>query len=71
MNIIAVAHAFFSFSGAVLILIALLQLWLRRTARDRPFGKFDLAVVRIVLFAAVGVFAVLVGVGVIPMGPPR
>ena len=71
MNIIAVAHAFFSFSGAVLILIALLQLWLRRGSRERSAGKLDLALVRIVLFTAVGVFAILVGVGVIPMGPTR
>jgi uncharacterized membrane protein YfcA len=71
MNIIAVAHAFFLFSGAVLILVALIQLWLRKTARERPAARVDLAIVRIVLFTAVGVFAVLVGVGVIPMGPPR
>jgi hypothetical protein len=71
MNIIALAHGFFLFSGAVLILVALIQLWLRKTARERPASRFDMSVVRMVLFTAVGVFAILVGVGVIPMGPPR
>ena len=71
MNITRVAHAFFLFSGAVLILIALLQLWFRRHAKEPSAARFDATWVRILLFTAVGVFAILVGAGVIPMGPPR
>lgn len=71
MNITRVAHAFFLFSGAVLIAIALLQLWFRRNAREPSRARFDATWVRILLFTAVGVFAILVGAGVIPMGPPR
>jgi uncharacterized membrane protein YfcA len=71
MNITRVAHAFFLFSGAILILVALLQLWLHQRAKDPSRGRFDATWVRIVLFTAVGVFAILVGAGVIPMGPPR
>jgi uncharacterized membrane protein YfcA len=71
MNTTRVAHAFFLFSGAVLILIALLQLWLRQRAKEPATARIDATLVRILLFTAVGVFAILVGAGVVPMGPPR
>jgi bacteriorhodopsin len=71
MNIATVAHAFFLFSGALLILIALMQLSFRKRAKDSSTRRFDASVVRMLLFTSVGIFAILVGLGVIPMGPPR
>ncbi len=73
MNIAALAHRFFLFGGAVLIIIAVLQ-W-RTRQRDpevrRGPGLLDATRLRIILFAAVGVLAILVGAGVIPMGAQR
>ena len=68
MNIAAIAHRFFLFGGAILVAIALLQLRLRRRAPDRTsrLALVDATVVRVVLFAAVGILAILVGAGVIP-----
>jgi hypothetical protein len=73
MNIVQVAHRFFLFGGAVLIAIALLQLRLRRRSRDAAPGRnpVDATVVRVVLFGAIGVLAVLIGAGVIPMARLR
>jgi len=69
MNIAAIAHRFFLFGGAILVAIALLQLRLRRRAPDRTsrLALVDATVVRVVLFAAVGILAILVGAGGIPM----
>ncbi len=69
MNILVLAHRFFVWSGAVLVAIALLQLRLRLRAKDegsRP-RPFDATMVRVLLFTTVGILAILVGAGVIPM----
>jgi hypothetical protein len=73
MNIVAVAHRFFLFGGAILIVIALVQLRLRRRAPDRMAkpGLVDATMVRAVLFVAVGILTILIGAGVIPMARLR
>jgi hypothetical protein len=73
MNILVLAHRFFLFGGAVLLVIALLQLRLRLRAKDQGSGPrlLDATMVRVVLFASVGVLAILVGAGVIPMAQMR
>lgn len=73
MNIVAVAHRFFLFGGAILIAIALLQLRLRRRNRDPSARKsaVDATMMRIILFGAIGVLAILIGAGVIPMARLR
>ena len=73
MNIVAVAHRFFLFGGAMLIAIALLQLRLRRRARDASARRnpVDATVVRVILFSTIGVLAILIGAGVIPMARLR
>jgi hypothetical protein len=73
MNIAVVAHRFFLFGGAMLVAIALLQLRLRRRAQDktaRP-ALVDATIVRVVLFATVGILAILIGAEVIPMARLR
>lgn len=73
MNIAAVAHRFFLFGGAILIAIALLQLRLRRRSQEPGTRRnaVDATVVRVVLFAAIGVVAMLIGAGIIPMARLR
>jgi uncharacterized membrane protein YfcA len=73
MNIAAVAHRFFLFGGAMLIAIALVQLRLRHRSRDpgERRNPVDATVVRVVLFAGIGVLAMLIGAGVIPMARLR
>jgi hypothetical protein len=69
MNIVAFAHRFFLFGGALLIVIALVQLRLRLRAKGASGGQpaFDAGMVRVILYAATGVVAILIGAGVIPM----
>jgi uncharacterized membrane protein YfcA len=73
MNIAAVAHRFFLFGGAMLIAIALVQLRLRR--RNQEPGErrnpVDATVIRVILFAGIGVLAIFFGAGVIPMARLR
>jgi hypothetical protein len=73
MNIVAVAHRFFLFGGAILIAIALLQLRLRRRNQDASARRtpVDATVVRVVLFSTIGILAILIGAGVIPMARLR
>lgn len=73
MNIVAVAHRFFLFGGAILIAIALLQLRLRRRAAGASTRRspVDATVIRVVLFCTIGVLAILIGTGVIPMARLR
>lgn len=77
MNIAAIAHRFFLFGGALLVVIALVQLRLHRRARagekDRPtsHNPIDANLMRVILFGAIGILAILVGAGVIPMNRLR
>lgn len=70
MNIAAVAHRFFMLGGAVLVVIAALQWRMRRRekAQSKAGGTFDADALRILLFASVGILAILVGAGVLRMG---
>jgi hypothetical protein len=73
MNIAAFGHKFFIFGGLVLIAISAVQ-FLTRARAKTPSAKrspFDATTMRTVLFAAVGLLAILVGAGVIPIGPGR
>jgi len=72
MNIATIAHRFFLFGGALLVFIAVVQLRLRRRAKDAtPRPPVDANVVRAILFGVVGVLAILIGAGVIPMARLR
>jgi hypothetical protein len=73
MNIAVVAHRFFLFGGAMLVAIALVQLRLRGRTRDKTAkpALVDATMVRVVLFATVGVLAILMGADVIPMARLR
>jgi hypothetical protein len=73
-NIASFGHKFFLFGGAILIAIAALQILTRPRAKAEAGGRkrpFDVTTVRSVLFVTVGVLAILVGAGVIPLGPGR
>ena len=72
-NMAAFGHKFFLFGGAILIAVAVLQILTRPRARDGTGGRrpVDATTVRVVLFVTVGVLALLVGVGVIPLGHGR
>jgi hypothetical protein len=73
MNIASFGHKFFIFGGLVLIAIAGVQLLARPRAKSgagRP-RPFDATTLRVALFATVGLLAILVGAGVIPLGPGR
>jgi hypothetical protein len=71
MNIATIAHRFFLFGGALLIFIAIVQLRLRRRAKDSARTPIDANVVRMILFGVVGALAILIGAGVIPMARLR
>ena len=71
MNIAVLAHRFFLFGGSMLVAIALVQLRLRRRAQDGKARPVDATMVRVVLFATVGILAILVGAEVIPMARLR
>ena len=60
---------FFILGGVILLVSAGLQLLTRRREPGAPPGRraADPAVIRAVMFAIVGVLAVLVGLGVIPL----
>jgi hypothetical protein len=60
----------FVLGGIILIASGVLQVFLRpRPSDGRPARPIDGAVVRAVIFAIVGVLAVLVGLGVVPLAP--
>jgi hypothetical protein len=73
MNVATLAHRFFVWSGALLLAIAGLQWHLGRRDNRRASGSslLDARRLRILLFASVGILAILVGAGVIPMGRLR
>ncbi|MGD0836333.1 MAG: hypothetical protein ABSB49_06780 [Polyangia bacterium] len=73
MNIAALAHRFFVWSGALLVAIAALQWYLGRREGEPAARRsvLDTRRLRMLMFATVGVLAILVGAGVIPMGRLR
>jgi hypothetical protein len=73
MNIAAYAYKFFIFSGVLLIAIAVLQIFLLLRERGRASAArlLDATTIRAILFVTMGVFAILVGAGVIPLTPGR
>ncbi len=72
-NLAAYAQKFFIFGGFLLVAIAVIQMLSRPREKDarRAGLGFGPATVRMILFLTVGVLAVLVGFGVIPMAGPR
>lgn len=71
MNLISYGQKFFIFGGAILIATAALQVLLRPKNKERNVPLFDASNLRVVLFVSVGVLAILVGAGVIPMPSGR
>jgi hypothetical protein len=71
MDLIAYGHKFFIFGGAILIATAALQVLLRPKNKDRKTPLLDAGNLRVFLFASVGLLAILVGAGVIPMLPGK
>jgi hypothetical protein len=71
MDLIAYGHKFFIFGGAILIATAALQVLLRPKNKERRTPLFDAGNLRVFLFVSVGVLAILVGAGVVPMLPGR
>ena len=73
MNVAAYAFKFFIFSGVLLIAIAVLQILL--LLRERGWASaarlLDATTIRAILFVTMGIFAILVGAGVIPLTPGR
>lgn len=70
-NLISYGHKFFIFGGAILIATAALQLLMRPKKRDRKPPLWDAANLRVFLFVSVGIVAILMGAGVIPMPSGR
>ena len=69
MNPFPYVHKFFIFSGALLVVIAVLQTLMRR--REKGARPFDAATLRVLLFLTVGVLAILAGAGVLPLPGDR
>ena len=69
MNIAAYEYKFFIFSGALLIAIAVLQVLMRPRSKNKTTGLqfLDATIIKAVLFVTVGILAILVGTGTIPM----
>jgi hypothetical protein len=73
MNLVNHGPLFFLIGGVILIACGLLQC--RFNSREKPLFSLSRILtpggLRILLFFAVGLFAILVGVGLIPLGPSR
>jgi uncharacterized membrane protein YfcA len=69
MNIAVYGHRFFLFGGAVLVAVAALQWFSRPRAAGgkRQARPFDANAVRTIFFFGVGIVAILMGSGVLPM----
>jgi len=69
MNIAAYGHKFFLIGGAILIATAGVQYLIRPRPKDNARGMrpFDATTIKVVLFVTVGILAILVGTGTIPM----
>ena len=73
MNIAAYGHKFFLIGGAILIATAALQVLIRPRTKDKAPGLrlLDATTIKAVLFVSVGVLAILVGTGTIPINGGR
>ena len=69
MNIAAYGHKFFLVGGAILIVVAVLQVVTRPRQKDRALAMrlLDATTIRALLFVTVGILTILVGTGTIPM----
>jgi hypothetical protein len=70
MNIVAYGHKFFLIGGAILIATAALQFLTRPRPKDKV-RLLDLTMLKVILFVAVGILAILLGTGIIPMSGGR
>jgi hypothetical protein len=73
MNIAAYGHKFFLIGGAILIATAVLQVMIRPRPKAQSPGLrlLDATTLKAVLFVSVGVLAILVGTGTIPISGGR
>jgi hypothetical protein len=65
-NISVYGLRFFIFGGIMLMAIAAVQMLTRKRPKERA-SKVDVTTVRAILFFSVGILAILVGTGIIPM----
>jgi hypothetical protein len=72
-NLAAYGHKFFLFGGAILIATAILQILIRPRSKDRTRAArlLDATTIKAALFVAVGILAILVGTGTIPIASGR
>jgi hypothetical protein len=70
---VAFMPKFFLISGAILVLAGVAQVLVRPRKPDETSATklVNPATIKAVLFVTVGILGVLVGLGVIPLGPPR
>ena len=73
MNIAAYGHKFFIFCGALLIAVAILQVLIRPRPQNKTSGLrfIDATIIKAVLFVTVGILAILVVTGTLPMPSGR
>jgi hypothetical protein len=73
MNLMAHARTFFLISGILLIVVAVLQMLNRPRMKERAsaMSLLDATTLRAFVFVVFGVMTILVGAGVIPIGPGR
>jgi hypothetical protein len=71
MDLVSYGHKFFIFGGAILIATAVLQVVLRPKSKDRKTPILDAGNLRVLLFVSIGLVAILMGTGAIPMPSGR
>ena len=67
MNLVSYGHKFFIFGGAILIATAVLQVLIRPKNKARKTPLLDAGNLRVLLFVSLGLLAILMGTGAIPM----
>jgi hypothetical protein len=72
-NLAAYGHKFFLIGGAILIATAVLQWLIRPRTKEgnRALRLLDATTIKVFMFVLVGILAILVGTGTIPMGGAR
>jgi hypothetical protein len=72
-NIAAYGHRFFLIGGAILIATAIVQWLIRPPAKDgnRAMRLLNATTIKVFMFVLVGILAILVGTGTIPMAGSR
>ncbi len=72
-NVAAFGHRFFLFGGAILIACAVLQWFVRPQTKGKASASrlANATILRMFLFVVVGILAILVGTGTIPMNGGR